>query len=74
MLLIQTLIDTLSVVQLKYLQQALHVPYSTPNVVVYLEMAFLPIEYVTDIRRFVYLHHILMLMKMNQPKTYIFSS
>ena len=35
---------------------------STPNVVVYLEMALLPMEYVIDIRRFVYLHHILMLM------------
>ena len=59
-------IDTLSVVQLKYLKQALRVPYSTPNVVVYLEMGLLPIEYVIDIRRFVYLHHILMLTN-NEP-------
>ena len=36
--------DTLSVLQLKYLKQALRVPYSTPNVVVYLEMGLLPIE------------------------------
>ena len=53
-------IDTLSVVQLKYLKQALRVPYSTPKVVVYLEMGLLPIKYVIDVRRFVYLHHILM--------------
>ena len=39
----------------------MRVPYSTPNVVVYLEMGLLPIEYVIDIRRFVYLHDILML-------------
>ena len=37
-------IGILSVVQLKYLKQALRVPYSTPNVVVYLEMGLLPIE------------------------------
>ena len=48
-------------IQLKYLKQALCVPYSTPNVVVYLEMALLPMAYVIDIRQFVYLHHILML-------------
>ena len=54
-------IDTLAVVQLKYLMQTLRVPYSTPNVVVYLEMGLLPIEYVNDIRRFVYLHDILIL-------------
>ena len=53
-------IDTLTVVQLKYLKQALRVPYSTPNVVVCLEMGLLSIEYVIEIRRFVYLHHILM--------------
>ena len=39
----------------------MRVPYSTPYVVVYLEMGLLPIEYVIDIRRFVYLHDILML-------------
>ena len=39
----------------------MRVTYSTPNVVVYLEMGLLPIEYVIDIRRFVYLHDILML-------------
>ena len=50
-------IGTLSVVQLKYLKQALRVPY----LVVYLEMGLLPIEYVIDIKRFVYFHHILML-------------
>ena len=50
-------IGTLSVVQLKYLKQALRVPY----LVVYLEMGLLPIEYVIDIKQFVYLHHILML-------------
>ena len=54
-------IDTLAVVQLIYLKQALRVPYSTPNVVVYFEMGLLPIEYVIDMRRFVYLHYILML-------------
>ena len=53
-------IDTLTVVQLKYLKQALRVPYSTPNVVVCLEMGLLSIEYVIEIRRFVYLHHISM--------------
>ena len=37
-------IGILSVVQLKYLKQALRVPYSTPNVVVYLEMGLLPTE------------------------------
>ena len=37
-------IGILSAVQLKYLKQALRVPYSTPNVVVYLEMGLLPIE------------------------------
>ena len=30
--------DILSVVQLKYLKQALRAPYSTPNVVVYLDI------------------------------------
>ena len=54
-------IDTLAVVQLRYLKQALRVPYSTPNIVVYLEMGLLPIEYVIDFRCFIYLHHILML-------------
>ena len=54
-------IETLAVVQLKYLKQALRVPYSTPNIVEYLEMGLLSIEYVIDIRYFVYLHHILML-------------
>ena len=39
----------------------MRVTYSTPNVAVYLEMGLLPIEYVIDIRRFVYLHDILML-------------
>ena len=53
--------DNLAVVQLIYLKQSLRVPYSTSNVVVYLEMELLPIEYVTDMRRFVYLHQILML-------------
>ena len=36
-------IDTLAVVQLKYLKQALRVPYSTPNIVEYLEMGLLSI-------------------------------
>ena len=65
-------IDTLSVVQLKYLKQALCVPYSTPNVVMYLEMGLLPIEYVIDIRLFVYLHYILMLMNDEPVKNLYF--
>ena len=36
-------IDTLAAVQLKYLKQALRVPYSTPNIVEYLEMGLLSI-------------------------------
>ena len=50
----------LTVVKLKYLKKALRVPYSTPNVVVCLEMGLVSIEYVIEIRRFIYLHHILM--------------
>ena len=46
-------INTLAVVQLKYLKQAL--------CVVYLEIGLLPIEYVISHRRFDYLHNILML-------------
>ena len=46
-------INTLAVVQLKYLKQAL--------CAVYLEIGLLPIEYVISHRRFDYLHNILML-------------
>ena len=65
-------IDTLAVVQLKYLKQALHVPFSTPNAIVYIEMGLLPIEYVTYIRCFVYLHHILMLTKDEPVKNFFY--
>ena len=53
-------IDTLAVVQLKCLKQRC-LPYGTSNVVVYLKMRLLLIEYVIDIRCFVYLLHILLL-------------
>ena len=42
-------IDTLAVVQIKYLKEALRLPHSTPNVVVYLEIGLLQIDYVIDI-------------------------
>ena len=42
-------IDILAVVQIKYLKEALRLPYSTPNVVVYLEIGLLQIDYVIDI-------------------------
>ena len=46
---------------MKYLKRMLQVPQSTGNTVVYGELGVIPIGYEIDIRRLVFLHHILCL-------------
>ena len=55
-------IDTLAIVQPIYMKQTLRVLYSKPSVVISLEVGLLPLSFIViDVRRFVYLHHILLL-------------
>ena len=54
-------IQKLKTIQVKYLKRALQTSISTPNVLVYLELGVLPIEYEIDIRRLTFLQHILCL-------------
>ena len=44
--------------QTKYLKQMLHVPYSCANIGIFLELGILPVNYLIDIRRITFLHHI----------------
>ena len=54
-------IPSLESMQYKYLKQTMHIPYSTPNAGLLLELGILPIKDVVNIRKLTFLHHILSL-------------
>ena len=54
-------IPSLESMQYKYLKQTMHIPYSTPNAGLLLELGILPIKDVINIRKLTFLHHILSL-------------
>ena len=65
-------IKELSNIQLKFLKQMIRVPYSTPNIGLFLELGLLPIVYIIDIRKITYLHHIITLPDEDQVKLLYF--
>ena len=54
-------LSSLESVQYKYLKQTMHVPYSTPNAGVLLELGVIPIKDVINMRKLSFLRHILTL-------------
>lgn len=57
----QEQLKELQTIQLKFLKRALHVPRSTPNALVLLELGILPIENEIHLRQLRFLHHVLTL-------------
>ena len=51
----------LRTIQLKYLKRCLQVPVSTTDVICFMELGIIPIEYEIDIRRIMFLYHIVQL-------------